>query len=264
MVLLQRFTVELNQIAESALPRLGSVANLDIQLLTAVARARVLSPSEAAAAVNRPRSSTSRAIARMAASGLLERGQSGEDGRRADLRLTDCGLAQVDAFVRALADLLVASRPVIIDVLSLLRFDSALASTQPPSSPLDVAHALTAAGAAFVSEVTPVVHPYGISTSVERFAVVEVAAEGQMRPAQLCSPLGLSPPGVSSLLERLESRGLVIRHSGVVVTDGRGVMVAVTPSGSKAARAVVAVFRRHAAALAEAVSKAMVLDRPAG
>ena len=93
LVLLQRYSLGLNQVAEQALGDLGS-DNADIRLLLVVGSAQGVSPSELVATLRRPRSTVSRGLARLLASGLVERRTHAVDRRRAELHLTSRGREQ--------------------------------------------------------------------------------------------------------------------------------------------------------------------------
>ena len=90
LVLLQRYSLGLNQVAEQALGDLGS-DNADIQLLLVIGSAQGVSPSELVATLRRPRSTVSRGLARLLSSGLVERRTHPVDRRRAELHLTPRG-----------------------------------------------------------------------------------------------------------------------------------------------------------------------------
>lgn len=261
IVLLQRFSTELDLVARETLAFHAGVPNVDIQALSAVHAADTLSPSELAVAIGLPRSTTSRAIARLVAQGLLERGRRTDDGRRADLRLTPSGDVQVRRFSEALTDFFVGVQPTVKEALLLLGRDPESQAGTSGADALELVGLMSSAGSAFVAEVGPAVQPFGITTGVDRYAVLLVADRGQVRPFQLADELVLTPPGVSSLLDRLEAAQLVTRHQGVVVDDGRGVMVRLTPRGSRAAEAVVKVFRRHERALTAAVGRILSVER---
>lgn len=261
ITLLQRFSTELDVVASEALASGRSVPNVDITALSALHSAVTLSPTELAEAIGLPRSTTSRAIARLAALGLLEREQRSDDGRRADLRLTASGQIQVNRFSDALFDFFIGVQATVKEALVLLGHDPEGLAGAPGVGPLDLVSLMSSAGSAFVTEVTPAVRPFGITTAMDRYAIVMVADRGQVRPFQLAEELVLTPPGVSSLLDRLEAAELITRHQGVVVDDGRGIVVRLTPHGSRAAEAVVRVFRRHETALTTAIARVLSVTR---
>ena len=261
IALLQRFSLELDLVARDILAFDGGVPNVDIEVLSALWGVDTLSPTQLADAIDLPRSTTSRAIARLAAQDLLERHQRADDGRRADLQLTPSGRVQVTRFSQALADFFVAAQATVKESVLLLGHDPENAIAAPGIGAIELVGLMSAAGNAFVAEVTPAVRSFGVTTAMDRYAVVLVADRGQMRPSQLADELVLTPPGVSSLLDRLEAAELVTRQQGVVVDDGRGVAVRLTPRGSKAAEAVVKVFRRHEGALTGAIGRILSVER---
>lgn len=60
--------------------------------------------------------------------------------------------------------------------------------------------------------------------------------EGPLRPGTLQDALHLTSGGVSRLVERLESAGLVERESGADPSDRRAVIVSLTPEGRDTCR----------------------------
>ena len=64
--------------------------------------------------------------------------------------------------------------------------------------------------------------------------------DGPQRPTALQEITGLSSGGLTRLVERLETAGLVTRRSGALAEDRRAVLVALTPRGRRTARAMAA------------------------
>ena len=79
-------------------------------------------------------------------------------------------------------------------------------------------------------------------------------AQGWARPTWLADELGLSPAGTTSMLERLEGLGLVVRESGALDTDRRAVVVRLTPRGRRAARTMLDTFRAHHEQMLDAIA----------
>jgi DNA-binding MarR family transcriptional regulator len=258
LALMQRYSLNVSRVADRTLTQ-GGAPNLDIQLLTTIHRLGGASPSDVAASVGRPRSTVSRSIARAMDQGLIERFTDTRDRRRADLRLTALGLERVEAFADAMAEAFLEHAPLVRDIALLLGREADDSSQRQAGSTLDLAGLLSAAGARFGREVAPVMWRYRLTGPVDRYALVLVAHRGQVRPAQLASELMLTPAGTSSLLERLEARRLIVRESGTVVGDGRGVLVRLTPTGSEAVAAVVRVFLRHQDALVDALTQTLTV-----
>jgi DNA-binding MarR family transcriptional regulator len=61
---------------------------------------------------------------------------------------------------------------------------------------------------------------------------------GSLRPGQIQDLTGLSSGGVSKMLDRLQSAGLVTRKLGAVATDRRASVVSLTPKGRRTTRRV--------------------------
>lgn len=258
LALMQRYSLQLSRVADRTLTE-GGAPNLDVQLLTSIHRLGAASPSDVAATVRRPRSTVSRSIARAIDQGLIERFTNPTDRRRAELRLTPLGAERVAGFACAMQSFFIEGAALVKDIMVTLGHEPDESSHSSTLSALELAGLLGATGAHFVRDVTPVMWRYHLTESVDRYALVLVAHSGQMRPAQLASELMLTPAGTSSLLERLEARGLLVRESGTVVGDGRGVLVRLTPAGSEAVSAVMRVFLRHQDALVEALGQTLAV-----
>jgi len=62
--------------------------------------------------------------------------------------------------------------------------------------------------------------------------------EGPLRPTVIQELTGLSSGGVTKLIERLEERGLVVRRTGAIEGDRRGVSVEITRKGRNTVRSM--------------------------
>ena len=71
--------------------------------------------------------------------------------------------------------------------------------------------------------------------------------EGPQRPGDLQERTGLTSGGVTKLLERLESNGLVRRRTGKVPEDRRAVVVTITDKGAAQLQRLVGQFSDHMA-----------------
>ncbi|MEV7148849.1 MarR family transcriptional regulator [Streptomyces sp. NPDC093084] len=85
----------------------------------------------------------------------------------------------------------------------------------------------------------------GLSTAASS-ALARLGREGPLRLTELARAEGVSQPGMTQLVGRLERAGLVAR--GADRTDGRGVLVEITPTG-------LAVFRQRRAERADALQE---------
>ncbi|MFQ3555594.1 MarR family transcriptional regulator [Streptomyces gramineus] len=83
----------------------------------------------------------------------------------------------------------------------------------------------------------------GLSTAASS-TLARLGREGPLRLTELARAEGVSQPGMTQLVGRLERAGLVTR--GADRTDGRGVLVEITPTG-------LAVFRQRRAERADAL-----------
>ena len=116
----------------------------------------------------------------------------------------------------------------------------------------EVAERQAAAGAAYVRDVRSRMRAFGVGDTLERYTLTILALH-RARPSDLAYDLELSPAGVTSLLDRLEGLGLVVRESGVLDSDLRAVLVELTPRGRRAARAVLGTFSAHQGAVLDAL-----------
>lgn len=261
LLMLQRFSLELSRNAEAALGP-SSTADFDLQLLLAVHRSGGAGPSELVELLGRPRSSVARALARLLDQGLTVRATGRPDARRALLRLTAAGEGRVDRFVAATSRTFTSNEPKVAALLLLFGRDpQAAASRGAATTVLAAAERLAAAEAAFTEELVPAMEVFGLRQASDRAGLLVIRAHPKTRPTLLARQLGLSPAGVTSLVDRLVSRGTVVRERGVGA-DGRAVMVRSTPRGRRAAKACVAVFGKHEEWLLDALELTLGHESP--
>ena len=185
--------------------------------------------------------------------GLIERTTHALDRRRAALHLTERGRRGVERFDRSLTDYFVEGEPLVKEVMHLLgRRPERTIDGRRPVAVRQVAERQAAAGAGYVLDVRRGMMPFGVGDAVERYALA-ILAQRVARPSNLADELELSPAGVTSLLDRLEGLGLVLRESRVLDSDRRAVLVRLTPRGRRAARTVLERFRVHQDALLDAL-----------
>lgn len=251
VILLQRYTQGLNQLTDRWLGDQGT-DNTDLRILLAVREHDGAGPSDLVAAIGMPRSTVARGLARLLQREFVERRTQPADRRRAALHLTPGGRTGIAHFERSLADHFREGEPLVKEVLLLLGGDPERGDgTGPePLGVLQVAGLMSAAGAAYARDLEPRMRAV---EGVDRFALM-VLAQGWARPTWLADELGLSPAGITSMLERMEAAGLVVRESGGLGSDRRAVVVHLTPRGRRAARTLLAVFRKHQGSFAEALA----------
>ena len=263
LVLLQRYSMGLNQVADQALGDLGS-DNSDIHLLLVVGTADGVSPSEVVSTLRRPRSTVSRGLARLLSSGLVERRTHTVDRRRAELHLTSRGRASIARFEQSMGDFFGEGEPLAKEVLLLLGRDPERLR-RPGRCPgaLELADRLSVAGQAMGRDLESRLRRFGEMETVDRYALA-VLAQGWARPTWLADELRLSPAGTTSMLERLEGLGLAVRENGMLDTDRRAVVVHLTPKGRRAARIVLAAFMAHQEQVLDAIEPTIGFAHPAG
>lgn len=260
LVLLERLLLDLSRDAESVLSA-SPAASLDMELLHCVRRTGGISPSQLVEQVGRPRSSVARGLARLLQEGLLVRARCTQDARQAELRLSPAGKRSLKTFVAASTDTITRSETNVEEVLHLLGRDPQW--TAERSRVPDVLAALdqlTEARSAFAHDLRPALRVFDLDEAVDRGGLLVVAEGRQARPTHMAHELGLTPPGVTSLLDRLESKGLVERDLGIA-SDGRAVLVRLTPRGRRAVRAYISTFRHHQANLLDAIENIPAISR---
>lgn len=85
--------------------------------------------------------------------------------------------------------------------------------------------------------------------TVPQFRVLDMIYNHIDKPAQIAAMLGITPPAVTSLLERLEEKGCLRRTPGR--EDRRRVELALTPMGERLVRKVNAHRKRYLKAVLE-------------
>lgn len=252
LVILQRYSLGLDRVADQALGNRGT-DNLDLQILLTIDALDDGGPSDVVSVLGLPRSTVSRGLARLLEEGLIERTTHALDRRRAALHLTERGRRGVERFDRSLTDYFVEGEPLVKEVMHLLgRRPERTIDGRRPVAVRQVAERQAAAGAGYVLDVRRGMMPFGVGDAVERYALA-ILAQRVARPSNLADELELSPAGVTSLLDRLEGLGLVLRESRVLDSDRRAVLVRLTPRGRRAARTVLETFRVHQDALLDAL-----------
>ncbi|HYA54756.1 MAG TPA: MarR family transcriptional regulator [Thermoplasmata archaeon] len=91
--------------------------------------------------------------------------------------------------------------------------------------------------------------PFGLAI-VEHRALLH-CAHGPVRATDLTRSLGLTPSGVTELVDRLERRGLVKRLENAA--DRRSVLIAVTPEGARLVESARAARRAYLRRIARSV-----------
>ena len=255
-LLLQRYSRGLNRVTDRWLGDEGT-DNTDMQILLAVLAGDGAGPSDVVTAIGMPRSTVARGLSRLLDRRFVERRTNPVDHRRASLHVTPQGRRGIARFERALADFFREEEPLVKEVILLLGHDpERTAPAAPGPTVLDVVSALSGWGAAYLRDLRPRMRAFGAVERIEHHTVT-MLAQGWARPTQLADELALSPAGTTSLLERLEAAGLVVRESGALDSDRRAVLVHLTPRGRRAARTLLGTFQEHQEALVEAFQQTL-------
>ena len=252
LILLQRYTIRLNQVADRWLGDEGSDNN-DVQVLLAVRASPGAGPSDLVSDLGMPRSTLARGLARLRERQLIERRTDQRDHRRAGLHLTRAGHQAVHRLELSLGDFFGESAPMVTEAFLLLGHDPEPEPHALRPAVVDVVARMSATGAAYGRDMLPRMRTtFSTTETADRYALM-ILAKGWARPSSLADQLGLSPAGTTSLLERLETAGLAVREAGGLDTDRRAVVVHLTPRGRRAARFLLGVFRTHGDALVDAL-----------
>lgn len=257
-LLLQRYSRGLNRVTDRWLGDEGT-DNTDMQIMLAVLADDGAGPSDVVASIGMPRSTVARGLSRLLERRFVERRTHPVDHRRAALHVTAQGRRGIARFERAMADFFREEEPLVKEVLLLLGHDPEHPS--PPAADLgvlDVVSGMTTWGAAYLGDLRPRMRPFGADERFEHHTIT-LLAQGWARPTQLADELALSPAGTTSLLERLETAGLVVREAGALDSDRRAVLVHLTPRGRRAARTLLGTFQEHQDALVEALRPSLLV-----
>jgi DNA-binding MarR family transcriptional regulator len=258
MVLLNRYSIDLTRIATQSLGR-DQAANREVQVLLVIARSPASTPSSIASDLGVSRSMVSRILRRYVEEGLVELRPDPADGRSSRARLTAKARRRVRAFESAVADYFSSVQEQSREVIALAG-GNVTADAGPTDDPLDMLDRLSRAGSAYVADIAPIVKRFGLTQSVDRFALCEVVLAGQDRPRALADAVHLSSGGTTDLLDRLEVLRLVTRRRPEAGDDGRAVVIVPTARGVQAVAEIVEAFTRHATPIARILAETLPTD----
>ncbi|HEY3547562.1 MAG TPA: MarR family transcriptional regulator [Propionicimonas sp.] len=221
------------------------MTNRDAQVLLTIHRRPGLAPSALADRLGISRALVSQSLGRFHTAGLITRDLDPVDHRSWRVSLSALGRRRVHAFEAQLGSWLSESAPTVRAMLTLL--DRAhYEESGDPVAPLDAVAGLAAAGAPYVADVTTRLLPFGAASGTDRHALTILNACGSQRPVELAVALSLTTSGVSALLDRLETAGLVQRRHGSADSDRKAVEVSLTDRGAEAAQITLDEVSRHA------------------
>jgi DNA-binding MarR family transcriptional regulator len=258
VLLVQRWSRGLARVTDEWLGDAGTDTT-DVQILLAVLSVDGVGPSGVVAAIGMPRSTVARGVARLLRRGFLERRTSPVDRRRATLHVTAEGRSGIARLEQALADHLRDEEPTLKEVVLLLGHDPEPPRVGTrPAGVLEVVGALEAWRAEYLRDLRPRLRALDTLGGAEHHALT-MLAQRWARPTEIAEELALSPAGTTSLLERLEAAGLVVREPGGLAGDRRAVLVHLTPRGRREARTMLTTFQQHAEALLPVLRSALAL-----
>ena len=77
-----------------------------------------------------------------------------------------------------------------------------------------------------------------VASTLHTSLLFALDVDGALRPTAIQELTGLSSGGVTKLIERLEERGMVVRRTGAIEGDRRGVSVEITRKGRHTVRSM--------------------------
>ena len=253
LVVLHRYSLDISEIAVQSLGQYD-VENRDIEMILTVHRNGPVTPTEMAARMAAPRSTVSRAMTRLQATGLVVRIPDEQDRRSVRIALTPRGRRRVAALSTRLGDYFAHAEPLLKEAFHLVGAPVPVPDPAASADPIEAARAMSATGAQYVEEAVRELRPFGISETSDRFTIALLQLQGNQRPTRLAEELGLTPSGVSGVLTRLEQASLITRRHDTTPGDRRAVVVELTPLGARAADVQLDTFARHAPVLVSALS----------
>lgn len=256
IVLLHRYSGDITRIAQETLGA-GLVDNRAIQLLLTVARTPGLSPGELASRTGVSRSVVSRSLVQLTDAGLVSRQTARDDGRSARVSPTARGRRQIGRFASGLGDYFHEGAPVVKESLHELSIEITAQHRHGPPDPIAVAYEMSAAGAAYTEDVDVALAPFGVVNPNDRWTLALVGERGVLRPSELAAELGLTTGGVSLVLTRLQTRGLIHREQGSCATDRRAVLIVLSARGERAAKSLIRAFSRHSGAILQSLGQTL-------
>ena len=168
-------------------------------------------------------------------------------------RLTPLGQQKLDQYIAAAAETFLRHRASFEHLL--LARGRALDHASGPTATtvLGAIESLRSAGTAMDRDVAQNRATIGLVAAVDRAGLLSVAEHGSSRPGQLADDCGLSPAGVTSLVDRLVGEDLVVRERGSD-NDGRAVVITLTSAGRRSVESLVDVCRPHEPGLVDALT----------
>lgn len=252
LVLLYRYTQDLTAAAAATLGP-GFTSNRDVMILAAVAEQPGITPGELKVRLDVPRITVSRGTKRLLTAGLLQSAPGATDRRTTGFWLTAPGRRRLRHFESELRVGLLALQPLVKEAYELLRMAPPGEDLPRFVDPIPAVEAVTRVGAGFAAEAQAALEPFGIGEFMERHAITHLLLLEQARPTELAAELGLSPAGISGLLDRLEGAGLVTRRHDLVPGDRRAVLVELTDRGRDAVGLQLTLLAKHAPTLMAAL-----------
>jgi DNA-binding MarR family transcriptional regulator len=185
----------------------------------------------------RDRRAISRMILRLRSEGLVATRQSDADKRVVEVVLTGRGKRKADRLRISIAEFFRASTDIAHEISHGLGSDDAPAVPAISADPIELLMRVCQAGVALVN-VMPGAATQGRLAARQRAALVQIAMQGTVRPADLSPSLAVSSAGVAYIVDQLCAKGYVARRRGAVPEDRRAVVLEATAEGMKAVRAV--------------------------
>jgi DNA-binding MarR family transcriptional regulator len=100
------------------------------------------------------------------------------------------------------------------------------------------------------------------TTNVEVMVITSIDLLGPQRPSDVIELTGMSSGGVTKVLNRLESSGLIVREYGTVTGDRRGIRLILTAEGRRVAGELAAGLEDRMDALRRAIAELRDIVEP--
>lgn len=204
---------------------------------------------------HRRSASVTRIVDRLEDHGDVRRhtGGADDDHRAVLVRITPRGRRAVDdvaATVVDQVDEVKAPIGIALDHLGTLVPPSSPPSNRP-RSPVEVCVTLAHLGIVIADLVAASLEGLDVSATL---VLCLLAEDPRGRPSVLSDRLGMTSGGMTKLLDRLESQGLVVRNYGRLQIDRRAVEVTLTPAGAAQLGRTLTELESHAAEMLVAYS----------
>jgi len=245
---LGRFSDELTHVFDDAFGTQWAEIE-DILAIAELLADRVVTTRRLAEISGLDRRAVSRMVARLRSEELVATRPSGNDRRVVEVVLTDRGERQAEVLRTSIADFFQRSTGIAREISQGLQRSPPPPPPVEPAAPVDLLRRVCEAGVSLVNAM-PGEATRGQFAARQRAALVQIVAQGSVRPNDLSPSLGVSRAGVAYIVDQLCAKGFITRQRGVVPEDRRAVVLEATADGERAVLAVMDGIERQRDTLA--------------